>query len=249
MKKWYKILILISFCSNLNAQFKDLEIARKNYVKQDFVASLNGYMKYHNAGYTSADLYFNIANCYFKLDSIGKSILWYERALKQNPGDAKTISNLKIAKINVKDNIPELNTFFLFSIWSWCKNITSSNTWGVFFILSLWISISSFVYNQVYKSNSLFRRLTWLSVIAFIFSLFLLLLSIVRYYDEQYPSDAVIIMESIPFRTVPDENGTIIFPLREGNKIEVLESIGSWSKVKISNGEQGWLPITCFERI
>ncbi len=249
MKNCSYIVFLFFFCNTAFAQFTDLELAKKKYESKDFKASLDMYLNYHSKGYSSTDLYYNIGNCYFKQDSIGKSVLWYERALKQNPNDSKTASNLKIAKTNIKDNIPELNSFFLFTIWDWLKNLTSSNTWGILFVLCLWISVGSFVFNYLYKTNKNYNRLIALMVVSFLSCLLFLVISIIKYHEEQHPTDAIMISDNIPFRTVPDESGTIIFSIREGNKIEILESIGTWSKIKISNGEQGWLPTYSFERI
>ena len=42
----------------------------------------------------SAELYYNMANAYYKLDSIASSIYYYEKALMLQPADKEIIDNL-----------------------------------------------------------------------------------------------------------------------------------------------------------
>ena len=46
----------------------------------------------------SADLYYNLGNAYYKLDDIAHAILYYERALLLNQGDADIRTNLALAR-------------------------------------------------------------------------------------------------------------------------------------------------------
>ncbi|MBR4882590.1 MAG: SH3 domain-containing protein, partial [Bacteroidales bacterium] len=47
----------------------------------------------------------------------------------------------------------------------------------------------------------------------------------------------------------PNSTGGNLFILHEGTKVEILESVGQWSKVELSDGRQGWMESKDFEAI
>ena len=47
--------------------------------------ALDSYFKVLNENYHSAELYYNIGNTYYKLDSIANSIFYFEKAKKYLP--------------------------------------------------------------------------------------------------------------------------------------------------------------------
>ncbi|TEB41152.1 tetratricopeptide repeat protein, partial [Flavobacterium circumlabens] len=56
----------------------------------------------------SAELYYNLGNCYYKLNKVAPSIYNYEKALVLKPGDPQTLNNLKFAKKLTIDEIKEV---------------------------------------------------------------------------------------------------------------------------------------------
>ncbi|NJM45767.1 MAG: SH3 domain-containing protein [Alkalinema sp. RU_4_3] len=46
--------------------------------------------------------------------------------------------------------------------------------------------------------------------------------------------------DCIPFRKTPDDKGEMIFPLYENNLVELLETKGSWQKIRM-DGQEGWV--------
>ena len=56
----------------------------------------------------SAELYFNLANCYYKLNEIGPSIFYYEKALQLSPNDSDILNNLGYAQKMTLDAIQEV---------------------------------------------------------------------------------------------------------------------------------------------
>ena len=56
----------------------------------------------------SAELYYNLANCYYKLNEIGPSVFYYEKALQLAPNDPDIINNLGYAQKMTIDAIQEV---------------------------------------------------------------------------------------------------------------------------------------------
>jgi len=80
-------------------------------------------------------------------------------------------------------------------------------------------------------------------------SLLPLSLALSRAAIEQHSGRAVILTPVASLRSAPDKAGTELLMLHEGTEIDMLEMLGDWEKVRIPNGEEGWLPLTDFEEI
>ena len=92
--------------------------------------------------------------------------------------------------------------------------------------------------------------------VAFIFACLALLAGIVAYIfsmsergDVISERQAVIMQPVTSVKSSPGEEGKSLFILHEGTKVQVLDKLGSWDKVEISDGRQGWLPAADVEVI
>ena len=59
----------------------------------------------------------------------------------------------------------------------------------------------------------------------------------------------IVITHETALKNAPDPNATTVNTLHEGLKIEILDKIGTMTKVKLPNGEDGWLAATDVEKI
>ena len=115
--KLFKILFFIPYFLFSQNNEKFFDDASLLYKQENYQSSLDSYLKVYNNGYESLELYYNIANCYYKLGLTSKSILFYEKALKIDSNDKETNFNLDflnsqlIDQINTVDNI-SLSIFF-----------------------------------------------------------------------------------------------------------------------------------------
>ena len=65
----------------------------------------------------SADLYYNLGNCYYRMDDMTRAVLNYERALLLSPGDRDVRLNLQMARSKTIDKIvPESEMFFCYVV-------------------------------------------------------------------------------------------------------------------------------------
>ena len=55
-------------------------------------------------------------------------------------------------------------------------------------------------------------------------------------------SNGIVITPSTYVKSSPDEDATDLFMLHQGAKLELIDKVGDWSKIKIANGNVGWLP-------
>ena len=88
------VLVIISlfFSLVLNAQTaSDLFLKANNlYSKEAYSEAIKTYLSINEQSVESSDLYFNLGNCYYKLNKIAPSIYYYEKALKLDPNRKET---------------------------------------------------------------------------------------------------------------------------------------------------------------
>ncbi len=73
-------------------------VANEKYNSLDFVGAIEKYNELLKGGFHSSELYFNLGNAYYKLDSLAQSIYYYEKGLKYFPNDSSLTSKFSILK-------------------------------------------------------------------------------------------------------------------------------------------------------
>ena len=108
MKKLLTFLLLLA-CFSGSAQNEALfKEATAAYNEGDYEKAAKNYLEILENGQHSAELYFNLGNCYYKLNQIAPSIYYYEKALLLKPNESETKNNLAYAQNMTLDAIDEL---------------------------------------------------------------------------------------------------------------------------------------------
>ncbi len=200
-------------------------------------------------GYEHSDLYYNLANAHFKLDNLPASILYYERAKRLSPKDDDINYNLKIANLKVVDKIEPLPRLFIVEWWQTLSGLTSSTTWSVLCIVSLWVGLFCFAIFRIAR-KSLVRRLSFFSgTFLTLFAVVTLIFAFQQNKIEQSTSEAIIFSANVAIKSSPDESGTDLFILHEGVKVEILDNVDKWKKIRLADGKVGWIPSEAIEII
>lgn len=243
------ISLILSYTLSVYADSYALRQANNLYAKGDYTGSARLYEKIIAGEGIAPEIYFNLGNAYFKSNEIGHSILNYERALRLDPMNDDARFNLELAQQKVVDNIVQSPTFFL---GRWLENlikILTSNQW-VFIGLALFISCLIFSFIFIFGSTYKLRK------ISFYLGLFLLgvsLLSVIfagiRKEQMINHNEAVVMVGVVTAKSSPDKSGTNLFQLHEGTKVSIKSVLGSWTEIKLGNGNIGWVEQKCIEKI
>jgi tetratricopeptide (TPR) repeat protein len=219
----------------------DFSRANSLYQSKNYTSALKLYRVIESANEGSSSIYYNIGNCYYKLDSIGKAILYYERALKLNPDDDDINFNLKIASLKTVDKIETVEGIFYAR---WIRTISSLfgiGQWSVIMIIMIWITFISWGF-YVYSQRVVRKKITFiLSTLFVLCSLCCFLLLNQNYRNQFIKQNAIVMTSSSYAKSSPDEHGNDQFILHEGTKVEVLDELDGWKKIRIANGSVGWL--------
>jgi tetratricopeptide (TPR) repeat protein len=248
--KLFCLLLAASLAQPAPAQVDTVwERANGLYAEGKYAESAALYVELEKEGRSSAALYFNAGNAFYKQGEMAKAILYYERALVLAPADEDTRYNLELANLQIVDKIEPVPQFFLVSWIEGLYAALSFDAWAKVGLL-LFAAVLGLLL-LVFFSGSVRRK-----KLAFAAAIVLLCLSLCSTYIavhekrrfEQH-AEAIIFVPVTPVKGSPDSTGVDLFVLHEGTKVTVLEAIGGWKKVKTADGNQGWLPASAIESI
>ena len=237
------LLVLLFVSAFLTAQDHraDLYQAEQSYSATKYDTAAVIYQSIIDSGYQSPELYYNLANCYYKLQEIPSAILNYEKALKLSPNDENIIYNLNLCNTLIPDRIEKVPSLFFIRWYQGLYNYLPIDTWayiglGLFGLFSLFILI-------YFLSGTMFLRKLgfWLGVLFLMMSAFTFFLTTQKYSSFQKHDEAIIFTPSITVKSSPAKNSVDLFVIHEGTKVTILDRGGEWQKIKIQNGSIGWI--------
>jgi len=218
--------------------------ASEQYVNGDYSGSAATY-RLIEGEVVSSELYFNLGNCYYQLDSTAKAILNFEKAIKLNPRNKAARENLRLAVDLMVDPIPAIEEFFLKRWLNGLSELLPPVGWGLLSIASLWLA-AWFLVRSVRRDllkTDLVRYLVPLAV--FLFCIAIGYIAFVNQTDSDY----AIVMESLAIRVAPDELSAVSRTITEGEKVMIIDELEDYYKVRFVNYEHGWIPKAGVRRI
>ena len=227
------ISLLVSISSFASNQL--FEKANKAYNKSDYTSAITLYDSILTTGLESSELYYNLGNCHYKSQNWANAIWHYEKSLKLEKND-KTIQNLEITNLKIIDRIEEIPQLFYKKWWSSFISIFNTFSWQLISILIIWLALIIKILSQFtnYKKDH-FLSILYSLVIISVFTTFS------SYQSKITKKEAIIFTSSIVVNSAPTSNSTNLFSLHSGSKIEILDTIGEWINIKITNGNSGWI--------
>lgn len=198
-----------------------------------------------DAGFENGDLYYNLGNCYFKNNQLGKAILSYERAKRLIPRDKDLGANYEYARSLIKGDYSTPEKIWIFRmIDSFFGQFTVD---GITILLSLTYVIATLliIATVVLKPFKVYTRSLLIILIAFFVLTSAIFYSRISLFDKE----AVIIQKQADAKFEPFVRATTHFTIYEGMKVQLVISRGNWSKVKRLDRKSGWIKNTAFELI
>lgn len=197
----------------------------------------------------SAALYYNLGNCYYKLNDNTRAILNYERSLLLNSGDNDARYNLQLAQSRVVDKIEVLPELFLIR---WYKGLIASfsaDQWAyisvTLFILFLGMVAVFFYSTTVWAKKTGF----FVGIVILFFTCSAVYFAVKQHNRIMQRDHAIVMTPSVTVKGAPDNSGTDLFVVHEGLKVKVIGSLGDWSNIQLEDGNEGWVAKSDIEKI
>ena len=247
MKRYTYILILVSlalvgcpaYADDNNGNLKAK--ADSAYVHEKYDKALEAYMSMPGKE-NSVDLCYNIGCCYYRLDDIANSILWFERAYLLNPGDEDVCTNLEMARSKTIDKIVSRHEFILISIFRSLVNAMSLRLWAVT-ALTLFVACLLSFCLYFFTDRMFLRKLGFFMAVFF----FILTIgaNVCAFQQRQFSinrNTAIIMSPSVTVKSTPSDSGNDLFVIHEGTRIEITDnSLKDWCEIRIVDGKVGWI--------
>lgn len=219
------------------------------YTAGDYASALENYKNIESFSLCSDELYYNIGNCHYKMGDNSRAILYYEKCLKINPSHKDALNNVTLARQFTLDKIEVVPDFILVQ---WLEDIMfscSADAWA-------WIALGFGLLVVILLLGFKFLPALGARKASFVFAciFFALTLGAVSFSlcekaDAMHYDEAIMIQPVSSVKSSPGDAGKSIFVLHEGTKVEVLDNLGDWTLIQISDGRQGWAESSSMELI
>ena len=242
MKKLFFILFIVS--QSVLSQSADELFVKANelYKQEKFQEAIKLYSQIEEElGLISSELYYNLGNCYYKLNKIAPSIYNYEKALLIDPLNEDAQNNLVFARRSTIDNIEELPKSVLQKLDEIFIKKLSYNQWAIVCVVSSILGTLLFLLFY-FSSTPLRKRIFFVTSMSSFFFLVISLATVYKEYDyAKNHIEAIVFSEETDIKNAPTTSGDIIFTLHEGTKVYVLDTVDNWKKIRLADGKIGWI--------
>lgn len=201
-------------------------------------------------GVESPDLYANIGDACYQLGEAGEAVLWYERALKLRPSHRSARYNLELVQRSLQDKIDEVPEFFL---KEWLRRISyllPSDAWAGLFLGLFALCLAALLLFAL-SEHPAWRRTGFFSAIVLLLLASACLAASLSQKFNYFRSDRAVV--TAPVVSASSSPGGVaakdLFVLHEGTCVKLLEEIGSWCNIELSDGRQGWVAAEKLEKI
>jgi hypothetical protein len=249
IEKIFSLVCLLSITCGVFAQEEALKEAEAAYTQEDYSKASELYKEILTTYGESAEVYYNLGNAYYKAGKIAPAVLYYERALLIDPGDADIRFNLEMARQRTVDKIEPLDDFFLVKWFDAVQNMGAADSWaklGIICFLVFIVCLLMFFFSRWTRM----RKLGFYSGL-----LFLILVVVTNIFARNQKREMVNHMEAIVFsptvtvKSSPNQSGTDLFILHEGTKVSIRNTLGEWREIELEDGNVGWMPSKDIELI
>jgi tetratricopeptide (TPR) repeat protein len=244
MKKLYIILIILISCFALNAQRNEsiLQKAEQAYENKNFEVALDEYNKLLNDNVVNSDLFYNVGNCYFRLDQLGLAILFYKKSLLLDPGNELAQKNLNLSLSMTKDKQSAEEADFISKVVKNIFSILSLNLLAVItLILVALIALNLNLMLLKYRNSDKTIPMFWL-VFTIIFLVITISVSYAKWNYVYNSKQGVALGSTIAGFSGPSDEFTRVFTIHEGMMFQILKTENGWSQIQLANGIGGWIP-------
>ena len=216
------------------------EAGNKAYIEGNYDKAIEEYHAILEGGEYSMKLYYDLANAYFKVGAIGKSILYYNKALRIAPSQEDIRHNLAIAEAQTKDRITAIPEFFLNRWLRMVRNSMSCTAWSVLSLVVFGVLLA-FVLLFLLASRLCWRKMGFYGALcALLLFVTLTSFAVSARNDMLLHDEAIVMGTAISVKSSPDNSATDLFVLHEGTKVKVLSEVDEWCEVVIADGKKGW---------
>ena len=247
----WMLLTLLTIATKAMGQtpLQQAQQADEYYRAGDYAAAVEAYEAVLQSGHTSADLYYNLGNAYYRTGENGRAILNYRRALRLAPHMRDAQENLALAESHTTDRITAVPKLFLVRWWDSLSSLLTKRGWGMVVIILL-VLLSAASMTAYFGRSRQARKWGVVSAMALILiELMALALMLRAGYLHRNRREAVVVKQAITIKASPEEQAVDKFILHEGAAVRIEDELAGWYKITLADGNTGWASNSDVERV
>lgn len=238
MKKLVYIFLLITQVFFAQGGF---EAGNDLYNKGQYEQAIDAYSTVLSAKKQSAELYYNIGNCYYKLNKVAPAIYNYEKALVLSPNNLEVLNNLRFAQKRTVDEIKvipkvgfgklvrDFTAIYNYDTWAWI-----AVGFSAFFLLGF--------LGYYFSAASLLKRVFFVAM--FVLLIFLIVSVAAAIFEKSHALNerpAIVFADRTEVKSEAQSKSSKVIDLHEGTKVYVKKVLGRWKKIQLTDGTVGWI--------
>lgn len=225
---------------SLLAQEVSFEQAIKAQESGKYQESINIYNQLIDNNTISESVFLNGALAASKNEDYVAAIIFVEKGLRQYPNSTKLLQNQKVINRILDSDILPIEEFFLVKLWKTIYTLLSSGVWSILMIICIiamliLISIRWFEWYSMRK-GVVSKLLITCGIVAIIS---LASASAMNTYEQS--QDVGIVLHASTLKSGPEDRSESKLEIQAGEKVMILDQIGEWCKISLSNKQIGWL--------
>jgi tetratricopeptide (TPR) repeat protein len=217
---------------------EDFAKANQFYSAKAYDSALVLYKSIEGTGVESAELNFNIGNCYFKSGDIGRAVVYYLRAKRLSPGDDDIKANLAFARGFTRIQMEGVQLNPVYSLVEGIVDPVELN-------LLAWVSSGCFIFFFVLLTLRFGFGWSGIGRGAIVSVLAILALSAFattfKYRHDYLVERAVVVSEDCPVLSGPTPQAQTELHGAPGLVVEIVGSSGGYYNVLFENKRRGWI--------
>lgn len=244
-----KTLILLLFVSQMIWAQNAFEQGNKYYQEENYPAAISSFESIINSGKESAEVYFNLGNCYYKVHKVAPAVYNYEKALLLNPNDPEIKTNLDFARKMAIDDIKVIPKVGFNKVIADFTSNYYYDTWAWIAVCFAFLFLLFFV-GYYFSHKTTIKRIFFLGMFGWLLAIIICIASGFyekNRYDNERP--AIVFSETASVKSEPKATATDAFVLHEGTKVYILERIANWKKVELTDETTGWIEESAIKEI
>ncbi|MFK6999393.1 SH3 domain-containing protein [Flavobacterium oreochromis] len=238
MRKLVYIFLFLSQFIWANSPF---ERGNDFYQKGKYQEAIQAYESILSERQESAEVYYNLGNCYYKLNRVAPAVFNFEKALLLSPNDAEIQNNLAFAQKMAIDDIQEVPQVGFSKIIADFTSIFHYDTWGWIAIIFAFLTLACFVV-YYYSDKTILKRIFFGGILlGLCFVLLSLFAGFYEYNRLQKEKLAIVFADLVNVKSEPNATSSNVFTLHAGTKVKIIESLDNYYKIQIADLKEGWL--------
>lgn len=233
-------------------------MADSAYNSRDYEGAVRLYHQAINDGGPTATIYYNLGNAYYRIGKLGRSVIYYERALSLDPSLKDARTNLDFVNTKILDK-PEDDSSFLGNLHESIVAQMSPDAWA-WWAFGIFVAMTGCLALYIFTGSVTLRKIGFFgSIVLFFIWIYTLICAWTASHRYDSHDIAIIVVPTADLTTSPGTaaKGDKVVPVHEGTRLEVIDSLSItsngasslWYDVKVNNSTRAWVKASDIEKI